>query len=219
MRFSSDSGSRIVSCRVCSFPPPPSPSYPSLNGWAGHHVLWNRPLVGSVQQSQLCSMQTTCATQLLGWELQEKQRQPWLCLSTVQWQLNIGVFEALALVTNCNIRLATRKKINSVLAKKVQCESKKVEITVFYVSCSFYFVQSVWFLKGHKVEMVTIGGVWFRDYNGDYTQQIIMEKFQSIYRGSMWFVSYFVSTKYVQQLYSDSCMTTLYIVLAYCLHI
>lgn len=67
--------------------------------------------------------------------------------------------------------------------------------------------------------MVTIGGVWFRDYNGDYTQQIIMEKFQSIYRGSMWFVSYFVSTKYVQQLYSDSCMTTLYIVLAYCLHI
>lgn len=61
--------------------------------------------------------------------------------------------------------------------------------------------------------MFKIGGVWLRD-----VQQIIMEKFLSVYR-EMWGLSVLMAqTKYSNCiLLYNNCMTTLYIVLAYCL--
>ena len=83
-------------------------------------MVWNIPLVSWGQLSQLCSLPVSCtppAYSLVGWG--EKQKKPWLCVSTTQQQLKHPSVINTVFSTNemHSPILVPMKKINSTPAK------------------------------------------------------------------------------------------------------
>ena len=100
------------------------PSLPSSSPhficWAWHCMVWSVPLVSGGQLFQLHPLPTSCTpptSLLVGWG--EKQKSPWLSVSTAQQWLNHPC--DINTVFNTNVKhspiLATAKKMNSIAAK------------------------------------------------------------------------------------------------------
>ena len=101
-----------------AFPLPSSA--PPFICWGWHHVAQTIPLLSWAQLSQLCPLPTSCAppaSTLAG--RGEKQKRPWLCVSTAQQQPEQPCATNTAFNTNPKQSPipATIEKINSVPAK------------------------------------------------------------------------------------------------------